>query len=137
MSIQTAATRYAEFFAHFKPDDLERFPEFFAANARFRDPFNDVVGIEAIVKVFAHMYTQCAQPRFVVYDCALSGQVAYLHWRFNCDKHLSIDGLSKVVFDEHGLVLEHLDYWDAAAQLYQRIPLLGSVLRLIQRKLAA
>ncbi len=137
MSIEAAAGRYTEFFGHFKPADLERFGEFFAENAHFRDPFNDVYGIEAIRKVFAHMYTQCAQPCFEVHDCALSGQVAYLHWRFDCDKKLSIDGLSKVVFDEHGLVLEHLDYWDAAAQLYQRIPLLGSVLRFIQGKLAA
>ena len=137
MSIEAAAGRYTEFFGHFKPADLERFGEFFAENAHFRDPFNDVHGITAIRQVFAHMYQQCAQPRFEVYDYATSGQVAYLHWRFDCDRYLTIDGLSKVLFDEQGLVLEHIDYWDAAAQVYQRIPLLGSILRIIRRKLAA
>jgi hypothetical protein len=137
MSIDTAVDRYADFFRNFSPSDLDRFHDFFAENAHFRDPFNDVYGVAAIRKVFAHMYQQCAQPRFEVNDYAISGQVAYLHWRFNCDEGLVIDGLSKVVFDERGMVLEHLDYWDAVAQVYQRIPLLGSILRIIRRKLAA
>jgi hypothetical protein len=30
----------------------------------------------------------------------------------------------------------HLDHWDAAAQVYEQIPLLGSVLRVLRRKLS-
>ncbi|MGD9888977.1 MAG: nuclear transport factor 2 family protein [Halothiobacillaceae bacterium] len=137
MNIQAATERYSDLFSQLTPNDLQRFDEYFAANARFSDPFNEVQGVDAIRKVFAHMYKQCAAPRFVVHNYAISGQIAYLHWRFDCDKNLSIDGLSKVVFDELGMVQEHIDYWDAAAQVYARIPVLGSILRFIQGRLEA
>ena len=137
MNIQAATERYADFFSQLSPNDLQRFDEYFAADARFCDPFNDVQGVDAIRKVFAHMYKQCAASRFEVHHFAIAGQVAYLHWRFDCDRNLSIDGLSKVVFDENGMVQEHIDYWDAAAQVYARIPVLGSILRFIQGRLKA
>jgi len=137
MSIQAATERYAAFFSHLSPNDLQRFDKYFAVNARFCDPFNDVHGVDAIRNVFVHMYKQCTKPRFVVHDYALSGQVAYLHWRFDCDQNVTIDGLSKVIFDEQGMVQEHIDYWDAAAQVYSRIPLLGSILSLVRGRLAA
>ena len=137
MNIQAATERYADFFSHLTPNDLQHFDEYFAANARFCDPFNDVHGVDAIRKVFTHMYKQCATPRFEVHHFAIADQVAYLHWRFDCDNKLSIDGLSKVIFDKHGMVQEHIDYWDAAAQVYVHIPVLGSILRFIQGRLEA
>jgi hypothetical protein len=41
--------------------------------------------------------------------------------------------LSEVRFGPDGLVAEHRDHWDAAEQLFGRLPLLGALLRLIAR----
>jgi hypothetical protein len=32
-------------------------------------------------------------------------------------------------------VVEHIDYWDAAEQIYERLPVLGNVLRPIRERL--
>ena len=45
--------------------------------------------------------------------------------------------MSEVTLAEDGRVLAHIDHWDPAAQLYERVPVLGAVLRMIRRRLAA
>jgi hypothetical protein len=49
---------------------------------------------------------------------------------------LAIEGVSEVRFDAAELVVEHVDYWDPAAAVYERLPLLGGVLRGLRRRLA-
>ena len=56
MMLETYALSYAKFFTDLSPASLERFEDYFAENVHFRDPFNDVHGIKATRKVFAHMY---------------------------------------------------------------------------------
>jgi hypothetical protein len=45
---------------------VARIGEFYAADARFKDPFNEVQGVPAIQRIFTHMYEALDQPRFVV-----------------------------------------------------------------------
>ncbi|MEW6445711.1 MAG: nuclear transport factor 2 family protein [Pseudomonadota bacterium] len=137
MNAQDAAARYVDFFASLRPDDLARFDDFFTPNARFRDPFNDVTGVDGIRRVFAHMYAQCPEARFEVSEIALKDQAAYLRWVFVCREGLAIEGLSRVAFAADGRAREHLDYWDPASQLYTRLPLIGSLMRWLRGRLSA
>jgi len=50
----SALEAYCEFFAGLRPADLERLQAVFTEDARFRDPFNDVRGRDAIRAVFEH-----------------------------------------------------------------------------------
>ncbi len=45
---------------------------------------------------------------------------------------MCIKGASHMRFDAAGCVTEHRDYWDAAGELYARLPLLGALMRLLQ-----
>ncbi|WP_018954610.1 nuclear transport factor 2 family protein [Thioalkalivibrio sulfidiphilus] len=134
---------YAEFFATLTPQSLDRLVELFAPDACFKDPFNDVTGVPAIRAVFEHMYRVCPAPRFEVREWALSGQTAFIRWRFTDGPAagrrmaLDVDGMSRVMFDEAGRVVEHVDYWDPAAAIYDRIPVFGALLRALRRKLSA
>ena len=38
-----------------------------------------------------------------------------------------IHGASLITFNEAGLVSEHRDYWDAAEELYEKLPLIGAL----------
>jgi hypothetical protein len=40
-------------------------------------------------------------------------------------------------FNAQGLVALHRDYWDAAEELYEQLPLLGTVLRGVKKRLRA
>jgi hypothetical protein len=37
-------------------------------------------------------------------------------------------------FNEQGLVSVHRDYWDAAEELYEKLPLLGALMRWLKRQ---
>ncbi|MGD2083698.1 MAG: nuclear transport factor 2 family protein [Chromatiales bacterium] len=143
VDLRERLARYAAFFADLGPGGLDRLGEQFAPGARFKDPFNDVRGIEQIREVFRHMYATLDGPRFLIHGFALSGRTGYIHWtldfvpRGRLRRLRPIDGLSRVRFDEAGRVAEHVDYWDAAEQVYQRLPLVGALLRLMRSRFSA
>lgn len=111
----------------------------YAANARFKDPFNEVRGLDAISAIFEHMFEQVEQPRFVVTTHVLQGAQAFLVWEFRFTmKRFStasqcIRGATHVEFGADGLVTNHRDYWDAAEELYEKLPVLGALMRWLKR----
>jgi hypothetical protein len=111
------------------------------AQARFKDPFNEVQGLPEIEKIFRHMYVALEQPHFVVTGQVVDGAQAFLTWefrfrfkRFDTTTLQSVRGASHVVFNEQGLVTVHRDYWDAAEELYEKLPVLGGVMRWLKKR---
>ncbi len=134
-----ALERYVGVMEGLRADHLETLDTVYARAVRFVDPFNDVQGIEAVRAVFAHGFSQCPGMRFVVQSRAVDGDRALLRWRMLCDASpggLSIEGMSELVLGADGRVVEHVDYWDPAAQLYERVPVLGWLMRRIRGRLA-
>lgn len=125
------------------PESVASLVERYAPDARFRDPFNDVCGRQAVARVFSHMFRQVAEPRFHVLDQFHGADGVMLLWRFEfrlrlgARKPQSLQGVSHLRFDEAGWVREHVDYWDAAGELYSRLPILGGLMRCLQKGLAA
>ena len=46
----------------------------------------------------------------------------------------TVRGASHLVLNEQGLVTLHRDYWDAAEELYEKLPLVGSLMRWLKRR---
>jgi hypothetical protein len=42
-------------------------------------------------------------------------------------------GVSHLKFDDAGKVIFHRDYWDAAEELYEKLPVLGALMRGLKR----
>ena len=40
-----------------------------------------------------------------------------------------------IILDNNGLVSEHIDHWDAASSFFERIPILGWMIKLIRKKI--
>ncbi|WP_374447663.1 nuclear transport factor 2 family protein [Stella sp.] len=127
-----AATAYGRFFETLAPAALERLDEVVVPEVRFVDPFNDVVGIDGMRRVLARMFADLPDARFAVTDVAV-GAAAYLRWRFTGGRW-AIEGVSEVHFAADGRASLHVDHWDAAAQLYQRVPVLGMAIRAVRRR---
>jgi len=141
--MMTPIERYAQFFSTLKSDFRdESFNNIFAHDALFEDPFQRVHGQEAIITVFRHMYETLYDPRFIIIESIGSEQSGYIRWEFIYSRSAthadeSFEGVSHVVFDKNSFVVSHIDYWDAGSNVYEKIPLLGSILRLVKRKLRA
>lgn len=118
---------------------LAQLPAIYAPDAQFKDPFNEVRGIEPITAIFRHMYEQVDEPRFAITNRVLQGEQAFLVWDFTfrmkrfSRQHQSIRGATHIRFDAAGAVAVHRDYWDAAEELYEKLPLLGALMRWLKR----
>ncbi len=128
--------RLVRFFEQLAPADLGRLAELYAPDARFKDPFNDVCGVAAITGIFRHMFAALHEPRFVVTQQLLQGGDAFLRWdftfrfkNFKRDQLQRIEGATHLRLDDEGRVTLHRDYWDAAEELYEKLPLLGGLMR--------
>ena len=138
-SHQAALADYITFYQQMKREDLARLSNIFTQRARFKDPFNDVYGVEKIAAIFQHMFDTLTAPKFIVEESMLDDDVAYIKWQFTGSlktKPFQLIGVSRVVFDQQGLVSEHIDYWDASEQFYMKLPVIGALLRLIRRQAA-
>jgi ketosteroid isomerase-like protein len=141
-SSQTEAlARLVGFFETISLAEVGRISAFYTDDADFKDPFNQVRGGPAITAIFAHMFEQVDAPRFVVRETVLQGDAAMLIWDFEFAfrKPLPagqqcIRGCSHVRFAADGRVGWHRDYWDAAEELYEKLPLIGSLMRLLRRR---
>ncbi len=138
----SALQTYAELFERLGPDGLDELAACLAPEVRFKDPFNQVEGVEPCLAVFRHMFATLVEPRFRVLHHAIAGDIGYLHWEFEFRTSTDaeprrIDGLSQIRFDAQGRVVAHVDYWDPAEQLYVDIPILGWVLGRVRNRLSA
>ncbi len=139
---QAALAAWAALFEDLTPQRLEDFRALCTPDVRFRDPFNDVSGIDMLIRVFQDMFETCSDPRFEVLDRALGDGAGYLKWRFRFTPHRGggsewlIEGMSEVHFDAAGKVTAHLDHWDAGAQFYSRLPVLRGLIGLVRRRLS-
>jgi steroid delta-isomerase len=143
MTTDPRAQALVTLFEHFKPADVAGLGRLYDAQAFFKDPFNEVHGLPAIQAIFDHMFQSLAAPRFKVLDVLVDGRQCFLSWDFEFGlrgrpgQPQRIHGSSHLRFGADGRVVYHRDYWDAAEELYEKLPLLGGLLRLIKRRLRA
>jgi steroid delta-isomerase len=132
--------RVVRFYETLSPASLAGIGEVYAADAHFRDPFNDVRGLAAIEAVFADMFERARDPRFRVTGTLQQGDEAFVTWDFHFGtgrRELVVQGCSQLRFDAQGRVDRHRDYWDVAGELYEQLPVLGALMRALRRRLSA
>jgi steroid delta-isomerase len=133
-----------DWFEHLSPQTLDRLPQFYAADAEFKDPFNEVRGTDAIAHIFRHMFSQVDAPRFAVGSSFRGEDGVMLLWDFHfrsrgplAPQAMSVRGATHLRFDGQGRIILHRDYWDAAEELYAKLPLVGWLMRGLQRQARA
>jgi hypothetical protein len=142
MADDPRVTRLTRFFETLTLDSIVEIGSVYADDARFKDPFNEVRGLPEVRRVFVHMFEQVKDPRFVVTRAISDGNDAFLTWdflfrmNFSPDQPQVIRGATHIQFDADGRVAVHRDYWDAAEELYEKLPLLGSLMRFLKRQAA-
>lgn len=139
-AVEPLVERVAAAYEQLRPDSVEALVALYADDAWFRDPFNDVRGRPAIARIFHHMFQTVEAPRFVVTGRFVKGDAAMLTWTFHLRfrgerRERVIPGASHLRFDDAGRITAHRDYWDAAEELYAHLPVIGALVRWLQRRL--
>ena len=136
---EQALQRYVEFYEQMSPESIARFGEVMTEDARFADPFNDVTGLDKVQAIFDHMFENLTEVEFTVRYAACAGHDgALLSWQLTSlmgGKPWIVSGMSEIRFSADGRVSQHIDHWDAGQQFYERLPIVGSLLRAIRKRL--
>ncbi len=134
--------RVRVFFESLTPESAARIGAIYADDAWFKDPFNEVRGVAAIRRIFEHMFVQVEAPRFVIRDLVAQADDAFVTWEFRFrSRRLGngeqvIRGASHLKFAADGRIARHRDYWDAAEELYEKLPAVGGLMRWLKRRAA-
>ena len=132
--------KYAHFFENINSStSIEEYENFFATNVKFKDPFKEVNGIQQVYKIFQDMYIKLENPRFEILETIEQDNFGYIKWNFiyNFKKDTKTNhfqGVSRIEFNKEGKAISHIDYWDAAKNVYEKIPILSFFIKLIKTK---
>ena len=135
-------------FEQLDPVGVKALGHWYAADARFKDPFKEVQGVAAIEAIFDHMFDSLHEPRFVVTERIVQGSQCFLVWDFvfrfktmDSQTVQCIRGGSHLQFAPHTdgtwRITLHRDYWDAAEELYEKLPLVGGLMRWLKKRVNA
>ena len=138
---RAAVDRVCDLFEHLSRERLPELAALYTESARFKDPFNEVFGTAAISRIFEHMFESLHAPRFVVSQRIVDGAQVFLVWemhfrfkRFDTVTPQVIRGGSHLRLSNDGRVEDHRDYWDAAEELYEKLPVLGGLMRWLKKR---
>lgn len=141
---RAAVDRLCELFEHLSRERLSELAALYTEGARFKDPFNEVFGSAAITHIFEHMFESLHEPRFVVSQRIVDSAQVFLVWemhfrfkRFDTVTPQVIRGGSHLRLAEDGRVQDHRDYWDAAEELYEKLPVVGGLMRWLKKRAVA
>lgn len=113
--------------------------------AAMSSPTEEVVAFfetRTLRAVFHHMFATLDEPRFEVIEGMIEGDQCFLVWNFHFRRRGrravgSIHGASHLRSTTEGRVTLHRDYWDAAQQVYEVVPVLGAVMGWLRRRPSA
>ncbi|MCV6588274.1 MAG: nuclear transport factor 2 family protein [Marinobacterium sp.] len=108
-------------------------------DVRFVDPFHTLEGQNALRQLLKQFASQVEPIHFEVEDIAWSGpRRCYLRWQFYGQATRLGDwqfpGISELHLDAEGRIILHRDHWDSGQFFYMQLPLIGGVLRWLQRR---
>ena len=141
MNRSASLVRLVDYWQTLTPETVDAISTIYTEDAYFRDPFNEVTGIEKIRHLFADMFVRLDAPTFTITETIEQPHGALLIWDFTFriktlkpEMNRRIHGTSHIRFAPDGRVQYHRDYWDAAGELYEQLPLVGTLMRFLKKR---
>jgi steroid Delta-isomerase len=132
----------ARYFESMTPEALAHLDRVYTEDAAFKDPFNEVTGLPAIRGIYERMYEALIDPRFLIVNRIAVDAQAMFEWdfqfrirRWRPHDVWTVHGTTHLRFAADGRIVYHRDYWDAAEELYAKLPVIGGVMRFLRRKM--
>lgn len=127
---------FISWFETLSPQTLEAIDQHYTEDVYFRDPFNEHYGIGHIKTMLAKMFDgPLKHNKFHVLDRIQDAEKVFITWDYTFElknKPYKIHGSSFLKFKENKCYY-HKDYWDTGEELYQKVPILGRIIRKINK----
>ncbi|AXU95822.1 MAG TPA: nuclear transport factor 2 family protein [Erwinia persicina] len=141
MTQQIALQQLVTFYQTLDSTRLTMLAEIYHPDVRLSDPVGEHQGLAVVEQYFASLLKNMRYCRFVVTltrefdsDALLLWRMEYAHPSLQGGADQTLEGSSYLQFRE-GKVVFQRDYYDMGAMLYEKLPLLGSVIGLVKKRL--
>jgi hypothetical protein len=135
-----ALARFRRFYDELSAAWIDRLGELYAPGFSFGDPFHQIEGSFETLEAYFRRVLTLHTTRFIVEDLATGGDGAYVRWRWEWQRRAKdalriVPGVTHLRFAADGKITYHRDLFDAAEGFYEALPVIGSALRMIKRRL--
>ncbi|WP_323844595.1 nuclear transport factor 2 family protein [Microbulbifer magnicolonia] len=130
-----------QYYSDYLAGDPVQLARLYREDVIFRDPLHRIEGLPALQRYFAAMRSGLLECRFEFDDASVADHSACLPWHMhyahrslNGGRPLSLRGCSLLRFADKVYYQE--DFYDLGAMVYERVPLLGALVRGVKSRLA-
>ncbi|WP_298943356.1 nuclear transport factor 2 family protein [uncultured Psychromonas sp.] len=123
-------------------DNLALLNSIYHQEITFIDPIHEIKGLDELQQYFQGLYQNLESCQFIISEvisqpnqAAIYWKMTYQHPKLNKGNEVSVFGSSHLKAKE-GKVIYHRDFLDLGSMLYEQLPVLGKVIRLIKSKAA-
>lgn len=133
--------RFVKIYTNLNGQSIDTLEDIYHETIVFQDPAHRIDGLEALKAYFESLFQNINYCHFNISSADRVENRSYVIWtmtfshpKLNQGKEISLPGMSYLEFEE-GKVRFHRDYFDLGCMVYQHVPVIGSVIKLIKRKL--
>ncbi len=140
----TVPQKVRALYMRFDKKILKNLTDIYSDDIQFRDPLHALNGIAKLTDYYASNMENLVDCRFEFHhslemiergEAILFWTMHYRHKKIAGGKPLELTGNSHLLFNDK--VYYHRDYYDAGAMLYEHLPLLGSAIRYVKKRIGA
>lgn len=141
MTQQAALKQLVAFYQQLETSRLSMLADIYHPQIRLCDPIGEHQGLAVVEGYFAALLKNMRYCRFEVTltrefdaDALLLWRMEYAHPALQGGAHQTLEGSSYLQLRD-GKVFFQRDYYDMGAMLYEKLPLLGTIVRRVKKRL--
>jgi len=111
-------------------------------NINFIDALHNLKGLDQLSAYFSHLYAHLLYCNFTIEEvikeegkASIIWTMQYAHPKINKGKPILVNGCSHLKFNEK--IYYHRDFLDMGQMLYEQLPLLGGLIRVVKKRVAS
>jgi len=125
-------------------ENLSTLEEIYTEEIRFIDPAHELNGLTELTNYFKNLYLNInnitydfLHPMRVDDQCYLQWQMTFSHPKLKRGADITVHGTSFLQFNSDEKVHFHRDFFDLGSMIYQHLPLIGMVIKSLNRRLGS
>lgn len=134
--------KFLQMYKELSHDNLHLLEGVYSSDISFVDPAHEINGLNQLTEYFAALYQNVEAITFDFHNTLQQDKACYLQWDMTFrhkslarGKSIVVSGSTFLQLDDQNKVCYHRDYFDLGEMLYEHIPILGTVVTGIKRRL--
>jgi hypothetical protein len=137
--MESILKKFEQLYLNFNLDNENLFYDVYEERVQFIDPFHLIHGATDLLNYFKRTMKNVEKCQFIIKHIGHTNDVnAFVTWdmklihpSLNKGKEFTVPGTTHLIIKDK--VILHRDYFNGADLIYKRIPVLGSIIKTIER----